>query len=142
MSLKSKKFVTALMASLVLSATLTACSDDKPAKSSGVSFDHKHGAEVTDMVKHKFEHQFAEQCIQRELKNSVNKQSVRSRFAKPCMCIAKRVLKDLTAVQAEKFVNEKKHTHTMKMNFDEAAYFCLQEKAATKAKSPVLFGKK
>lgn len=134
MSIKSKKRIFTLLTSLILSATLTACSDDK---SKQASSDHKHSKEV-NMVKHKFEHQFAEQCIQRELKNSDNKQNVRNRFAKPCMCIAKRVMKDLTTVQAEKFVNEKKNTHTMTMNFDEAAYFCLQ----SKAKSPVLFGKK
>jgi hypothetical protein len=56
------------------------------------------------------------------------------------MCIARRIMKDLTAVEAEKFLVEKKSTQSLKMSFDEAAYFCLQIKA--KPKSPVIFGKK
>ncbi len=131
-----RNFIFTLLTSLFLAAILAGCSDDKPK----TSFDHPHGSDVTNLTKHKFEHKFAEQCIQREIRNSVNKKSDRKRFKKPCMCIARRVMKDLTTVQAEKFVNEKKHTHTMKMNFDEAAYFCLQNKA--KSKSPVIFGKK
>lgn len=136
-SFKCKNFFFVLLISLIFSAILTACSDDKPVKA---SFDHTHGLDITNLEKHKFEHQFAEQCIKREIKNSVNKKTDRKRYSKPCMCIARRVMKDLTTVQAKKFVNEKKHTHTMKMNFDEAAYFCLQAKA--KPKAPVLFGKK
>jgi hypothetical protein len=78
--------------------------------------------------------------VEREVRNSVNKANDRKRYAKPCMCIARRIMKDLTAVEAEKFLVEKKSTQSLKMSFDEAAYFCLQIKA--KPKSPVIFGKK
>ena len=105
-----------------------------------ISFDHSHGSDVSDLKKHTFEHKFAKQCVEREVRNSVNKANDRKRYAKPCMCIAKRIMKNLTAVEAEKFLVEKKSTQSLKMSFDEAAYFCLQTKA--KVKSPVLFGKK
>ncbi len=143
MPIKTKNFISALLTSLVISAALTACSDDQPKKVVSAKhnvFDHSHGVEVSDLKKHKFEHDFAKQCVEREVKNSVNKQDDRKRYAKPCLCIATRVMKDLTAVEAEKFLVEKKSTQSLKMSFDEAAYFCLQDKA--KVKSPVLFGKR
>ena len=49
-------------------------------------------------------------------------------------------MRNLTAVEAEKFLVEKKSTQSLKMSFDEAAYFCLQTKA--KPQATVLFGKK
>ena len=143
MPIKTKNFISALLTSLVISAALTACSDDQPKKVVSAKhnvFDHSHGVEVSDLKKHKFEHDFAKQCVEREVKNSVNKQDDRKKYAKPCLCIATRIMKDLTAVEAEKFLVEKKSTQSLKMSFDEAAYFCLQDKA--KAKSPVLFGKR
>jgi len=142
---KSKRFIFTLVTSLFIATLLTACSDDKAqeeAKTKALHnyFDHTHGDDVSDLVKHKFEHKFAEQCVKREIKDSVNKEDDRKRYAKPCLCIATRIMKDLTAVEAEKFLVEKKSTQSLKMSFDEAAYFCLQDK--TKAKSPVLFGRK
>lgn len=141
LSLKQKRFISALVSSFVISAVLTACSDDEPkkiAKSTHNIFDHSHGAEVSDLKKHKFEHDFAKQCVARELRLSPNQSQDKNRFDKPCLCIATRIMKDLTAVEAEKFLVEKKSTQSLKMSFDEAAYFCLQ----SKAKSPKLFGKK
>ena len=144
MSIKIKNFIFVLLTSLFIAVTLTACSDDKPKKvvksEKKISFDHSHGSDVSDLKKHTFEHKFAKQCVEREVRNSVNKANDRKRYAKPCMCIAKRIMKNLTAVEAEKFLVEKKSTQSLKMSFDEAAYFCLQTKA--KAKSPVLFGKR
>ena len=146
MPTKSKNILFAIITSLFIAATLTACSDDKPTKiakstkNTHNDFDHTHGSEVSDLKKHKFEHQFAEQCVTREIQNSVNKENDRKRFAKPCLCIATRIMKNLTAVEAEKFLIEKKSTQSLKTSFDEAAYFCLQEKK--QAKSPQLFGRK
>ena len=140
---KIKNFIFTLVSSLILSMTLTACSDDKPkqtAKAEHNYFDHSHGTEVSDLQKHKFEHDFAKQCVERETRNSINKDNDRKRFEKPCLCIATRMMKDLTAVEAEKFLVEQKSTQSLKMSFDEAAYFCLQNKKQPKA--PVLFGKK
>lgn len=138
-----KRIVSQLLLSIGLIFTLfvSGCSDDKPAKPEHNYFDHSHGADVTDLEKHKFEHQFANQCVKRETKNSINKDIDKKRYEKPCLCIAKRMMKDLTAVEAEKFLVENKNTQSLRMAFDEAAYFCLQEKAK-KIKSPKLFGKK
>jgi len=143
MPIKTNNIIFALVTSLFIAATLTGCSDDEQSgisKKTQIHFDHAHGSEVSDLIKHKFEHKFAEQCVQREIQNSVNKADERKRFAKPCLCIATRIMRDLTAVEAEKFLIEKKSTQSLKMSFDEAAYFCLQNKA--QAKSPVLFGRK
>jgi hypothetical protein len=63
---------------------------------------------VTDIQKHVFEHEFAAECVDREVKNSINKDNDRKRFAKPCMCIATFMMKDLTAIEAEKFLKEKR----------------------------------
>lgn len=145
MPIKTKNTLFKLLFGLFIAVALTACSDDKPKKVVATSthnnnFDHSHGSEVSNLIKHKFEHQFAEQCVEREVKNSVNKADDRKRFAKPCLCIATRIMKDLTAVEAEKFLVEKKSTQSLKMSFDEAAFFCLQSKVKTKG--PVLFGRK
>lgn len=110
---------------------LTACSDDKP-KEKKISFNHAHSYKLKNLKKHTFEHKFASQCVTREMKNPINKNSPKKQFEKPCLCIAKRIMRDLTTIQAEKFLLEKKHTHSLKMSFDEAAYFCIQHNAQTK----------
>lgn len=123
-----------LLSFLLALSGLSACSDDKPE----IRFDHPH-TNVSNLEKHRFEHEFAAKCVSRELKNSANPKQDKKRFTKPCLCIATRVMKNLTTVEAEKFLVEKKHTQSLKMSFDEAAYFCLQQTA--QPKSPVLFGK-
>ncbi len=138
------KIFIAIMAAGLISAFISGCSDDKPKTAARSvkhsSFDHSHGAEVTDLVKHKFEHDFAEQCVAREIKNSVNKDVDGKRYAKPCLCIATAMMKDLTAVEAEKFLQEHKNTQSLRIRFENAAYHCLQEKAHPKA--PKIFGKR
>ncbi len=135
-----------------LALTLNGCSDDEPSKTSTTSktqttkkaphnpFDHSHDEVVTDIEKHEFEHQFAQQCIAREVKNSNNKANDRKRFSKPCMCIAKEMLADLTAVEAEKFLKERKSTQSLKIRFESAAYECLQEKQPPQA--PQIFNRR
>lgn len=145
-----------LLISLIFVIAVTSCSDDekpkedvKPATSAAsvqptpaanaTEFDHAHGPEVTDMEKHKFEHDFAAQCVARELKNSNNQEEDVKRITKSCDCIANYMMKDLTAQEAEKFINEHEHPQSLTIKFEAAAYECLQEK--TQPAGPKLFGK-
>lgn len=134
-----KSFILILLTSLFIATALTACSDNDSDKSGMRSLSHTHNPPITNMKKHSFEHKFADQCVKRELKNSANKKADRKHFAKSCLCIATRIMKDLDEVQAKKFLKEKKNTHTMRLSFDEAAYFCLQRN--TKLKSSNSSGK-
>lgn len=130
-----------VIASLAL--ILSGCSDDKPkqqAKKPHNPWDHTHDAVVTDIQKHVFEHDFAEECVEREVKNSINKDNDRKRFKKPCMCIAKFMMEDLTAIEAEKFLKEKKSTQSLRIRFEGAAYQCLQDKQ--QPKSPQMFNRR
>ncbi len=133
---QTKKIVFSTLTSLALATLLTACSDDK-AETKGNSFDHAHKESVTDVEKHRFEHEFTKQCVARELKASPNQN--KDGLDETCMCIAKHMLGDLTAVEADKFLKEKKNTQSMRIRFDEAAYDCLQENNPPQA--PKLFGK-
>jgi len=129
-----------LFVSICLALVLNGCSDDKPKQQVTKAhnpWDHSHDAVVTDIQKHVFEHDFAEQCIDREVSKSINKENDRKRFAKPCMCIATFMMKDLTAVEAEKFLKENKSTQSLRIRFENAAYHCLQEKQ--QSKSPQVF---
>jgi len=132
---QTKKIITGLLTGIFMATTLTGCSDDKSGRSASGSMSHTHNPPIANMKKHSFEHKFADQCVKRELKNSINKKADRKRFEKSCLCIATRIMKDLDEVQAEKFLKEKKNTHTMRLSFDEAAYFCLQRNAKPKAHS-------
>jgi hypothetical protein len=142
--LKDSKINSLLTCAAVLSVTLLfGCSDDEE-KTVAVDtphnpFDHTHDVEVTDIQKHKFEHDFARQCVEREIQNSVNKEEDRERFTEPCMCIATYMMKDLTAQEAEKFITEHENPRSLQIKFDSAAYHCLQQKAPPKG--PQLFGK-
>ena len=130
-----------VIASLAL--ILSGCSDDKPkqqAKKPHNPWDHTHDAVVTDIQKHVFEHDFAEECVEREVRNSINKENDRKRFAKPCMCIATLMMKDLTAIEAEKFLKEKKTTQSLRIRFENAAFHCLQNKQ--QPKSPQVFNRR
>ncbi|MDP1615119.1 MAG: hypothetical protein Q8L68_04915 [Methylococcales bacterium] len=132
-----KTSLLAVVIGTVLALSVTGCSDDK--KSAPVTqaaksnhnpdpFDHSHDVAVTDVQKHKFEHEFADQCIARELKNSDNKDSDREHFSKPCTCIATFLMKDLTAKEAEKFLAEHQNPQSLRIKYENAAYHCLQEK--------------
>ena len=134
----------------ILSLSLTACSEEEKTNASQAvneqktaatspSFDHPHGPEVTDLQKHKFEHDFAAQCVDRELNNSQNKIEDAEKINKSCECIATYMMKDLTAQEAEKFLSEHEHPQSLRIKFEAAAYECLQEKA--QPAGPKLFGK-
>ncbi len=95
-------------------------------KSSELSYssDHPHDETVTDMEKHKFQHKFADQCVEREIRNSPETNSNKKSLEKTCMCIADYMMKDLTAVEAEKFLDEKKNPRSLQIRFNNATYFC------------------
>lgn len=142
------KFAPVNAISLVIALTVTACSDEPtPQKNQSTAkiktehnpFDHSHDIEVTDVQKHKFEHDFAEQCVRRELEHSTNKAEDEERWRKPCLCIATYLMKDLTADEAGKFIDEHKNTQSLVIKYENAAFHCLQEK--TQAIGPKLFGK-
>lgn len=127
---------------MTLSMLLVSCSNDdvETVNQDNVAikkpYDHDHEI-TTDMEKHQFEHKFAKQCVAREITNSVNKEMDRERFAEPCLCIATYVMEDLTAVEAEKYLYEKKHPQSLRIKYETAAYNCLQTKQP--AKSPKIF---
>jgi hypothetical protein len=132
----------------ILTLSVTGCSDDKeeqkqqkPASTAAVHdpFDHSHDVPVTDIQKHTFEHQFADQCVARELQNSVNKEYDKKRLSEDCMCIATFLMKDLTAAEAKKFITEHKNTRSLVIKYENAAYHCLQQKV--QPKGPKLFGR-
>jgi len=143
MNNKNKLRIKTIFVSTILALILNGCSDDEPkqqAKKVHNPWDHSHDATVTDIQKHVFEHDFAEQCVEREISQSINKDNDRKRFSKPCMCIATFMMKDLTAVEAEKFLKENKSTQSLRIRFENAAYHCLQDKQ--QPKSPQLFNRR
>jgi len=96
--------------------------------------------QTTVSKKDQFEQKFAEQCVEKEVRNSINKDNDRLRFAKPCSCIAKRIASHLPEREMDKFLVEHKITHSLTMSFDKAAYFCVQN--VTRPKTRYLVGNK
>ncbi len=127
-----------ILLSLTICMALTACSDEPSVKDAESVFEHPKEP-VTSLEKHKFELEFTDDCVARELKNSVNKSSDEPRIEKACTCIAEFMMKDLTAVEAEKVLEDDSDTQSLRIRFDNAAYNCLQEDQPRQA--PKLFGK-
>lgn len=133
---------------LVLAVLLTAaCSDDKPATEKKMQTDGVHNEPISHTLlnstasssdKQKFENEFAKQCVARELKNSNNPDVEEPRVAKACECIATFMMKDLTAIEAEKFLTEHQGSQSLTIKYENAAYHCLQQKAP---QPPHLFSK-
>ncbi len=115
--------------------TGTAANTAKPAKKEN-KIDY---GEASDSVKNKFIKTFAQNCVTRELKNSVNPDVDQPRFQQSCGCIAEHIAEDLAEVDAEKYLDDHEDTHTLQIKFDSAAFFCLQNKP--QPKGPHLFGK-
>lgn len=144
------KSIFGLITASCFALLLTACSDDQsePAKTektvatskAKVSKDNvvDYG-EASDTVKQKFIKTFANNCVARELKNSVNKDMDEKRFAESCNCIAEHIAEDLADIDAEKYLDDHEDTHTLQIKFDAGAFFCLQNKP--QPKGPHLFGK-
>lgn len=144
-----KTLLFAVLTALMLTGSLSGCSSDKPSTDTKATsakqkpahnpFDHSHDEVVTDVIKHQFEHEFADQCVARELKNSVNPDVDKQRLDKDCMCISKYLMKDLSADEAKIFLKEHQSAQSLSIKFDAAAYFCLQNKQ--QPKGPQLFGR-
>ncbi len=137
----TKNFFFSALTGVVLALSLAGCSDDEqkavstksaPTVAAHNPFDHSHDEAVTDVEKHKFEHDFADQCVQRELKNSNNKEFDKVRYGTPCMCIAKYLMKDLTADEAKLFIGEHKNAQSLVIKYENAAYHCLQQNVLPK----------
>ncbi len=89
--------------------------------------------------KGKFKKEFSEDCVAREIRNSVNKENDRKRFEKTCDCIANYMSNHLTDDEAEEYLRDDNHTRSLQIRFDTAAYHCLQE--AEQPDGPVIFKK-
>lgn len=123
------------------------CSDDKPASTTKAQTNGVEQAPISHTLlntkvsasdKQKFENAFAEQCVARELKNSINPDNDKPRFAQACECIATFMMKDLTAIEAEKFLTEHQGSQSLTIKYENAAYHCLQQKTP---QPPHLFSK-
>jgi hypothetical protein len=140
-----KKHPVKKMSVAILSlALIVGCSDEKtPAPSNAAQktpISHTLlGTKVSDGDKQKFEKTFENQCVQRELKNSANPDNDKARVSKACECVATFMMKDLTAIEAEKFLIEHENAQSLTIKYENAAYHCLQQKAPPQA--PHLFGK-
>ena len=115
--------ITTIPPFILLSGLLFSCSNESTEIDKN-KYDHTH-AESIDMKKHLFEHIFAEQCIADETANLVDKKAGQKRFAKPCMCIATYLFKDLTAKDSYSLLNDKTHAQSLRARYKEAAEQCL-----------------
>ncbi|MGR8979179.1 MAG: hypothetical protein ACU84H_03685 [Gammaproteobacteria bacterium] len=138
-----KRIFLTFITCVIFTAFAAGCSDDQDRKTPVAKktphnpFDHSHDVKVTDVEKHKFEHDFAQQCVQRELEKSTNKALDEKRWKEPCLCIATYLMNDLSAAEAEKFISEHKSTQSLVIKYESAAFHCLQAKA--QPKGPKLF---
>jgi len=126
-----QKNLFAFLASLTIILALSACSDDDDKKADPEKETVSHTllkAKVSNDEKVKFEQQFAAQCVARELHNSTNKEADERRINQSCTCIATYLMKDLTAIEAEKFITEHENAQSLRIKYENAAYHCLQQK--------------
>lgn len=134
----TKQWGLAVLTSLVLTTTITGCSDEAekeakaPVKTAFDPFDHSQDVPVTPAEKHKFEDAFAAQCVTREIKNSVNPDIDKERFAKTCQCVANYIVKDLTDEEAEKYLAEHENPRSLQIKYNAAAFHCTQQKSLDK----------
>jgi len=146
-NLKITRKLLGILSISLIAILSTACSDEKagnsaPEKSAvgkQAKPHHVDSGEATDSIKQKFVNAFAKNCVARELKNSINKDVDEKRFEDSCGCIAKHIAEDLSDLDAEKYLQEHEDTQTLEIKFDQAAFFCLQNKQLPKG--PHLFGK-
>lgn len=143
--MKTLLLPTSLYLALLLSSLLVSgCSDDTKTSTTPTQtktliskstkgthnpnpFDHSDDRKVTALDKEHFEKAFAEQCISRETVHSVNKEHDQEQVAKPCHCIARFMMKDLTGEEAEKFLAEHENPQSLRIKYENAAYHCLQQ---------------
>jgi len=145
-TMKNIAIITKFLSTAAMVATVatlvSACSDDKPkapAASAPVTtqeaikkdhnpnpWDHSGETPVTENQKHKFEQQFADQCVKRETEHA-GEGADSSQFNKPCACIAQYMAKNLTPQEAEKFLDEHENPHSLEIKYENAAFHCLQQ---------------
>jgi hypothetical protein len=117
---------------LVSLLAVSGCSDDKKEehkKLQETPISHTLlDTKVTASEKQKFEKTFENQCVERELKNSNNPDYDKARVTKACECISTFMMKDLTAIEAEKFLAEHENAQSLIIKYENAAYHCLQQK--------------
>ena len=132
--MKRIKYLNKALLAFALLLLLAGCSDDKDDKKPvEETISHELlNAKVSDEDRQKFEHDFESQCIVREVARSQNKEEAAIQFTKPCRCIATYMMKDLTAIEAEKFLQEHQDAHSLRIKYENAAYHCLQENAHPK----------
>ena len=118
--------------SLISVLLVAGCSDEKTAPKNSVEktpISHTLlGTSTKASDKQKFEQTFENQCVQRELKNSANPDNDKERVSKACSCIATFMMKDLTPIEAEKFLVEHENVQSLTIKYENAAYHCLQQK--------------
>lgn len=144
--MKTRKIPILLATLLISSFVIVGCSSDEAeapktsaAPKSKKAVHRVDSGEATEPEKRQFEKEFSAKCVARELKNSVNKDVDEKRFQESCDCIAEHIMKDLSEIDAEKYLEDHEDTQTLGIKFDAAAYFCLQNKP--QPKGPQLFGK-
>jgi hypothetical protein len=123
--IKLKKMLWVGLTCTAVALTLNGCSDN----SDFDPMDKSKIEPVPDMQKQKFEHEFADQCVTRELKNSTNPESDKAKLSQTCLCIAKYLMEDLTSQEAEKFLDDHENPESLVIRYDAAAYHCLQKNA-------------
>jgi hypothetical protein len=128
-----KTFVIGL--SLIGVISISGCSEEKNVANNNANKVQKTpishtllDTKVTASDKQKFEKTFENQCVDRELKNSNNPDNDKVRVTSACECIATFMMKDLTAVEAEKFLTEHENAQSLTIKYENAAYHCLQQK--------------
>lgn len=138
MIMKPINFPILALSSVVLISLLSGCADEENSAPKN-NLSPAAGGVVTDVEKESFENTFTKECVQRELKHSKNTNKDVDKLNKTCACISKHMLGDLTEVEADKFLKERKNTQSMRIRYDEAAYDCLQEDQVQPA--PELFSR-
>ncbi|CAG0939341.1 hypothetical protein BROC_00582 [Candidatus Brocadiaceae bacterium] len=132
--MKLKTFLPALLTSLVIGLTVVGCSDDQPQpvaqKPAFDPFDHSKDEKVTKSEKEEFEKAFTDKCVKDE--TAANPSMDKQKFERACNCIAEYLKTNLTAKEAEKFVEE--HQNPVSLTFKEnaAVYHCVQENTPPK----------
>jgi hypothetical protein len=134
--LLKKAFLTSLSVAIVL--LINGCSDEKATTDGKTQTNNVEtktpishtllDSKVTASDKQKFEFAFAKQCVEREVKNSVNPENDKARASRDCECVATYMMKDLTAIEAEKFLTEHQNSQSLTIKYENAAYHCLQQK--------------
>ncbi len=106
----------------LLSVVLISCSAEQDTNKH--VYDHFH-AENTDMEKHLFEHEFAQQCVIKKMADLNYKKVDSELISEQCMCIATYLFKDFTAKDSYILLNDKKHVQLLAKKYEQATKQCM-----------------